>query len=305
MALDAQIDKGAGMTDNAWFFTIAISFLTAILSYLFMRRLTHRSLVGRARALLAEFDDSRNAKGKPAESFSIATASSVISSHRYGKWLRNEANQAGIWRDLDFQRIINRKILLSISVFLICALITPFTSLPLSFLIGTTIFAFFIPDLMIVRKRQRRLQEITRAIPETIDLISMCVTAGIGFHAGMQRVAEKNTDPLSEEFNRVLSEMQLGVGRSQALLAMSQRLGIDELKGFVNSVLQVDRLGIPMAKVLEEQSIRMRTIKRERAREQAQKLPVKILAPIMLFMLPALLIIVLGPAVVTIMRTFS
>jgi tight adherence protein C len=86
---------------------------------------------------------------------------------------------------------------------------------------------------------------------------------------------------------------------------MAERLDVPALTEFVNSVLQVDRLGVPMAKILEEQSRRMRVIRHEKAREQAQKLPVKILAPIMLFMMPALLIIVLGPAVVSILQSFG
>ena len=89
------------------------------------------------------------------------------------------------------------------------------------------------------------------------------------------------------------------------MLAMSERLQVPTLRDFVNAVLQVDRLGVPLAKVLEDQSLRMRTVRREQAREHAQKLPVKILAPIMLFLLPSIFIIVLGPALVTIMRSFS
>jgi tight adherence protein C len=133
----------------------------------------------------------------------------------------------------------------------------------------------------------------------------MCVAAGIGFHSGMQRVAASQDNPLSQEFSRVLAEMKLGQSRSAALSALSERLQIESLEQFVNSILQVDRLGVPMTRVLEEQSKRLRNQRREKAREQAQKLPVKILAPTMIFMLPSLLIIVLGPAVISILRSFG
>jgi tight adherence protein C len=99
--------------------------------------------------------------------------------------------------------------------------------------------------------------------------------------------------------------MKLGQSRSAALSALSERLQIESLEQFVNSILQVDRLGVPMTRVLEEQSKRLRNQRREKAREQAQKLPIKILAPTMIFMLPSLLIIVLGPAVISILRSFG
>ena len=167
------------------------------------------------------------------------------------------------------------------------------------------VLAFFVPDLLLVRKSQARVAQISKSLPETIDLLGMCVSAGIGFQAGMQRVAMTVENPLSQEFSRVLAEMKLGRSRSQAMMEMAERLQIPSLTEFVNSVLQVDRLGVPMAKILEEQSRRMRLVRHEKAREQAQKLPVKILAPIMLFMMPALLIIVLGPAIVSIVRSFG
>lgn len=133
----------------------------------------------------------------------------------------------------------------------------------------------------------------------------MCVSAGIGFHSGLQRVAASQSNPLSQEFSRVLSEMKLGQGRGAALLSLSDRLGIEPLDQFVNSILQVDRLGVPMNRVLEEQSRRLRVSRQEKAREQAQKLPVKILAPTLIFLMPALLIIVLGPAVVSVIKSFG
>ncbi len=229
----------------------------------------------------------------------------LIIGSNYGVWLQKLLIRAGRWEHQELHRLVNLKLQAAIAGLIGIALARQAIDLSLIAAIPILLLAFFTPDLLLWNGAQNRITRIAESIPETIDLLGMCVTAGIGFHAGMQRVAMTRENPLSEEFSRVLSEMKLGQGRTQALLSMSERLGLEPLKLFVNSVLQVDRLGVPMAKVLEEQSNRMRVMRREKAREHAQKLPVKILAPIMLFMMPALLIIVLGPAIVTIIRSFT
>lgn len=229
----------------------------------------------------------------------------LIIGSNYGVWLQKLLIRAGRWEHQELHRLVNLKLQAAIAGLIGIALARQAIDLSLIAAIPILLLAFFTPDLLLWNGAQNRITRIAESIPETIDLLGMCLTAGIGFHAGMQRVAMTRENPLSEEFSRVLSEMKLGQGRTQALLSMSERLGLEPLKLFVNSVLQVDRLGVPMAKVLEEQSNRMRVMRREKAREHAQKLPVKILAPIMLFMMPALLIIVLGPAIVTIIRSFS
>ena len=222
----------------------------------------------------------------------------------YGLWIQKFANRAGIWEVAQINSWMIRKLNFLITSIIVVLVSAQITELPLGLLLLLPIAAMTLPDLLLFDRARARLKRISRSLPETIDLIAMCVSAGIGFHAGLQRVATASDNPLSEEFSRVLSEMQLGKGRSQALVAMSDRLEIPTLRSFVNAVLQVDRLGVPLARVLEDQSKAMRAIHREQAREHAQKLPVKILAPIMLFLLPSILIIVLGPALVTIMRSF-
>jgi tight adherence protein C len=207
--------------------------------------------------------------------------------------------RAGIWEQSELKAFMVRKIRLALGTFIITAASVEYFTLPISFLIFTPLFAFFFPDLRLLDKAKTRVANIARALPETIDLLNMCVSAGIGFHSASQ------SNPLSQEFSRVLSEMKLGQGRGAALLSLSDRLGIEPLDQFVNSILQVDRLGVPMNRVLEEQSRRLRVSRQEKAREQAQKLPVKILAPTLLFLMPALLIIVLGPAVVSVIKSFG
>ena len=234
--------------------------------------------------------------------FSVTT---TILDSKYGNWIRQTGSKSGLWEKADLERFVVKKIRLTIGAVIATFFLINFFSLPTLFLFIAPLFAFFFPDLRLIDKARERVAEITRALPDTIDLLNMCVSAGIGFHSGMQRVAATQDNPLSQEFSRVLSEMRLGQGRGPALLSLSERLQIKPLEQFVNSILQVDRLGVPMNRVLEEQSRRLRAMRREKAREQAQKLPVKILAPTLIFMMPALLIIVLGPAVISIFRSFG
>ena len=277
--------------------------------YLAQRIYLKRSRLRKARTWLAQTSQLDQPSNEISDK-SLFTSSKqfltyLVLHSNYGVWLQNQLIRAGKWEHEDIHRLITAKFQSLLACLIGCYLLVRFVDLPILAGIPILALAFIFPDLITWDRARNRIKRITEAIPETIDLLGMCVTAGIGFHAGMQRVAGTRDNPLSEEFSRVLSEMKIGQGRTQALVSMSERLGIEPLEQFLNSVLQVDRLGIPMAKVLEEQSRRMRSMRREQAREHAQKLPVKILAPIMLFMLPALLIIVLGPAIVTIVRSFS
>ncbi len=286
-----------------------ISALAAtVITFLLTRLIIRRSKKRAQREIIEVINSSAQLGGstKSDESYvSILSAPGLVLKTRYGGWLRRTASRAGIWHEFELERFVLRKFQIGIAIFILTALGIQWLELSISLLVVIPILSFFFPDLILFDKAKARIAEISRSLPDTIDLLNMCVSAGIGFHAGMQRVAATENNPLSQEFSRVLAEMKLGQGRGHALVAMSERLGIEPLNQFVNSILQVDRLGVPMAKVLDEQSKRLRGIRREKAREQAQKLPVKILAPTMIFMLPALLIIVLGPAVVSIARSFS
>jgi tight adherence protein C len=118
-------------------------------------------------------------------------------------------------------------------------------------------------------------------------------------------VAKNTEGPLAEEFSRVLREMQIGMGRAEALRALGERTEVDDLKSFVTAMIQADSFGIPIANVLRVQSSEMRTKRRQRAEEKAQKVPVKITVPLIFCILPTLFIAVLGPAVIHIIDAFS
>ncbi len=125
-------------------------------------------------------------------------------------------------------------------------------------------------------KRQVKLQ---MALPDAMDMLTMCVEAGLGFDAALAKVARNTGGPLADELARALQEMQIGKSRAQALRSMADRTTVAELRGFVSALVQASELGIPIASVLREQAKEMRLQRRQRAEEKAQKVPVKILIP--------------------------
>jgi tight adherence protein C len=144
-----------------------------------------------------------------------------------------------------------------------------------------------------------------KTFPDALDLLTISVEAGLGFDAALAHVARNIEPPLSDEFARVLQEMQIGLGRAGALRALGERTTLEEMRGFVSAMVQADAFGIPIGKVLRVQSAEIRVKRRQRAEEQAQKLPVKILMPLIFFILPCLFIVVLGPAALSIIGMFS
>jgi tight adherence protein C len=159
---------------------------------------------------------------------------------------------------------------------------------------------WYIPEWVLRSKSGKRQHEIQRALPDALDLLSITVEAGLGFDAAMARVARQAGGPLGEEMHRVLQEMQIGKSRADALRDLGERTNVPELKGFVLAMIQADIFGISIAKVLQVQAREMRIKRRQRAEEQAQKVPVKIVFPLILCIFPSLFIVLLGPAIITI-----
>ena len=164
---------------------------------------------------------------------------------------------------------------------------------------------FFVPDLWVARKGEARQSDIRRTLPETIDLMAIAVQAGMGLEGAIDLVARKLPGALGEELQRLLHEIQLGSSRRQALQKLRERTEINELSTFAMALIQADALGSPVADVLQTHAQEMRMLRRQRARETAAKLPVKLLFPLLLCIFPALMIIVLGPAIVTIVEAFT
>ena len=160
---------------------------------------------------------------------------------------------------------------------------------------------FFVPHIMLTSRITRRQTEIRKAMPDALDLLTICVEAGLGFDAALSKVSEKWENELSLAFARTIREVQLGKPRRDALKDMSERLGIPEVTSFVAAIVQSEQLGVSMAKVLRIQSDQMRLKRRQRAEEEAHKAPVKMIIPMALLMFPSIMIIILTPAVIQIM----
>jgi tight adherence protein C len=165
------------------------------------------------------------------------------------------------------------------------------------------VVGFFLPDLLLHNSGLKRQQQIPRSLPDALDMLTICVEAGLGFDAALAQVARHTTGPLAAEFARALQEMQIGKSRADAMRAMADRTTVPELRMFVSAVVQSAELGIPIAHVLREQSKEMRIRRRQRAESQAQKVPVKITFPLILCLFPALLIVVVGPGIIVIGHT--
>ena len=166
---------------------------------------------------------------------------------------------------------------------------------------GATFGGFYLPHLMLTRKITQRQKEIRKAMPDALDLLTICVEAGLGFDAAMSKVAEKWETELSLAFARVIREVQLGKVRREALKDMADRLGIPEMTSFVAAIIQSEQLGVSMAKVLRIQADQMRMKRRQYAEEEAHKAPIKMIIPMALLIFPTIMIIILTPAAIQIM----
>ncbi len=170
-------------------------------------------------------------------------------------------------------------------------------------ILGGTLLGFFFPQLWLTSRISRRQKEIRKALPDALDLLTICVEAGLGFDAAMAKVAEKWESELSLAFARVIQEIQLGKIRREALRDMADRIGISEMTSFVAAVIQSEQLGVSMAKVLRIQSDQMRIRRRQLAEEEAHKAPVKMLIPMALLIFPSLMITLMTPAALRLMNS--
>lgn len=163
---------------------------------------------------------------------------------------------------------------------------------------------FFGPDLYLYNRAQHRGEEVRKTLADAVDLLTISVEAGLGFDAALQQVARNTEGPLAEEFSRVLREIQLGKGRSEALKALGERTNVDDLKVFVGSMVQADAFGISVGQVLRVQTGEIRIKRRQHAEAKAQQVPVKIMVPVIINVLPCLFAVIMGPAAIKMMQSF-
>jgi tight adherence protein C len=163
----------------------------------------------------------------------------------------------------------------------------------------------FLPDLLVYNAGLKRQDQLRTGLADALDMLTVCMEAGQSFDGALLQVARSVEGPIAGEFARVLSEIQIGRTRGQAFQGMGERTTPPEVKTFVSAIVQADRLGLPVANVLREQAREMRLVRRQRAEEKAQKIPVKILFPMLFCIFPALLVVVIGPGVIRIMGMFA
>lgn len=168
---------------------------------------------------------------------------------------------------------------------------------------GCAAIGFFLPDLLLYNAGLKRQAKIQKELPDALDMLTICVEAGLGFDAALAQVARNTAGPLAAELTRALQEMQIGKSRSEALRAMADRTTVSELQAFVSALVQAGELGIAVAQVLREQAKEMRLRRRQRAEEQAQKVAVKITFPLIACLFPAIFVVVIGPGAIIIMHS--
>ncbi|MCJ7533208.1 MAG: type II secretion system F family protein [Anaerolineales bacterium] len=157
-------------------------------------------------------------------------------------------------------------------------------------------FGFYVPELLLSSRIKRRQDEIRKAMPDALDLLTICVEAGLGFDGAMAKVNEKWNNELGLTFGWVIREIQLGKTRREALRDMAERLGLSEMTSFVAAIIQSEQLGVSMAKVLHIQADQMRIRRRQLAEEKAHQAPIKMLFPMGLLIFPSIMIVLMGPA---------
>ena len=159
---------------------------------------------------------------------------------------------------------------------------------------------FFIPDYWLSRRIGARQKAILLAIPDTLDLLTISVKAGLGFDAALGKVVEKTEGPLTDEFRRTLAEVRIGKARRDALREMVARTDVPALTNFISAIIQAEQLGVAIARVLQVQSEQLRIERRQRAEEMAAKAPIKMLFPLVGCIFPSMFIVILGPAIILI-----
>jgi tight adherence protein C len=222
--------------------------------------------------------------------------------------LRHKLEAAGNPRGWNVERMLAGKLVGFIGALIVSLLVCVLLGLSLLpmlvIVVGASVAGYLAPNLYVHQRGYDRKEALKRDLPDAIDLLTISVESGLGFDAAVAQVARNTEGPLAEEFARMLQEMQIGRGRTDALRSMADRTNLPDLRAFVSAMVQADAFGIPIGQVLRVQSSEIRVKKRQWAEEQAQKVPVKILIPLIFCILPCLFIAVLGPAGITIMDNF-
>lgn len=238
----------------------------------------------------------------------VKLALGSIAPAEYRGRVRQKLTLAGSPRGMDADRFVVIKLLVVVAVGALALAVAVFinaSALQWLLLAALSVASFWLPDLWLSSAVSARQKQIRLALPDMLDMLTISVEAGLGFDQAISKIVRTSHGPLSEEFGRMLQEIQAGTDRPSALKRMTARTEVPELNAFVTAIVQAEQLGIPVANVLRVQAKEMRLTRRQRAEEQGQKTPVKIVFPLILCILPATLIVILGPAAVSIGKVFG
>ncbi|NNC81151.1 MAG: type II secretion system F family protein [Acidimicrobiales bacterium] len=222
--------------------------------------------------------------------------------------LERKIGHAGLRSTWPLERTLATKVMLGVGLGLLGVLrwlLDPSSTGLLALAAVLAILGFVLPDMLIGIQGDKRQKEIARSLPDVLDQIMIAVEAGLGFEAALGYVSQDVTTPLAEELSHTLQDIRVGLTRAQAFESLMRRTDVPELRQFVVALQQAEKMGIPIAKVLRIQAAELRVIRRQTAEEDAQKLPVKLIMPLILCILPALIVVVLAPAAFDAIDTFS
>lgn len=240
---------------------------------------------------------------------SVLNVAGAVLPRNYRERVHLQLLHAGLSAQFRAEEIITLQVLGAVGGFLIAVLLaaTGVVSggLGILTLVGLPVVGGQLPKSWLDRKVEERRDAIRRDLPDTLDLMAISVEAGVGFEGALAVVCDNFTSPLADEFARTLREMELGLPRREALQNLKRRTEVPELSNFVLTLTQADALGMPIGRVLKISAGEMRTKRQQWAREKAAKLPVKILFPLVLFIFPAIFVVLLGPAASDIGNAFG
>lgn len=225
-------------------------------------------------------------------------------------WLQDTRRRlilAGI-KGLEAERFVAARFIGAISTLLffvaISAVVT-FRPLVWLMVLLLCLFAYFLPSFWLTSRVESRQAKIRRQLPDMLDMLTISVEAGLGFDGALAKLIQNTSGPMPEEFARVLQEVQAGIDRSVAMRHLSERTEVPELDAFIMAIVQAEVFGISVSQVLRQQAAEMRIRRRQYAEEQAQKAPVRLVFPLVICILPATLIVILGPAIIRIAGVFG
>ncbi|PVE18999.1 type II secretion system F family protein [Arthrobacter sp. Bz4] len=287
---------------TTWLGIMAIAAALPLLGWsLFGQRTPHKKAIQEnlRRGIAAEAKAKKRSSGRFEEIAGKFTPDRLVAT------LDRQLALAGRPPKWPLRRLVTAKIALGTAAVLLSFLYVGNMPGPKSMLLAValTAVAYFVPDLLVYSKGTERQAAIALELPDTLDQMTIAVEAGLGFDSAMARAGQNGKGPLAAELVRTLQDMQLGMGRRDAYMALLARTKAPDLRRFVNAIVQADRYGISISSVLRVQASEMRLKRRQRAEEKAMQIPVKVLFPLMVCILPVLFMVLLGPAAINVFET--